>query len=215
MKDVFTPKKIMNQKTYQKRKALGVCVYCGSPKEEGRGSKCMCASCSEKQRAYKDETRKFLKNIGLCPKCGKNSLWGNEKMCLECSATAYEENRRNREKRNAYAKEYYKKSMEELKKLGLCRSCRKRNVEKGHTYCSTCLAKKRERSHGKVDIPRNERPSYGLCYICGRSLNGNKKICPQCSEKMTKNLPKMGDNIYWRRQNRLLGGAESCKSELS
>lgn len=48
--------------------------------------KVMCCECAEKQRIYRQETRKFLRNLGLCPRCGKNKLFGDEKECPECTA---------------------------------------------------------------------------------------------------------------------------------
>lgn len=171
----------------------------------------MCAECAEKQKIYQQETRKYLQNLGLCPRCGKNKLFGDEKECPECTAMMYEINQRSRERRNVTAMDYYRKDIKRLKEQGLCRSCRKRKVAEGHTYCSVCPAKKRERSReyrrkkDKIGLERSERPNYGFCYTCGNPIDREGRVCKRCAEMMTKNLPADRDkNVAWREDNRLV-----------
>lgn len=171
--------------------------------------KVMCAECAEKSKVYRQETREFLRNMGLCPRCGKNKLFGDEKECPECSAMMYEINQRSRERRSITAMDYYRKDIVRLKSEGLCRSCRKRKVAEGHTYCSVCLVKHRERGRiyrRKKDnaIDRSERPNYGLCYICGEPLDREGNVCVKCADKMTANLPKYRDNLAWKNENKLI-----------
>lgn len=151
-----------------------------------------------------------MRNIGLCPRCGKNKLFGDEKECPECTATMYEINQRSRKRRNVTAMDYYRKDIARLKEQGLCRGCRKRKVAEGHTYCPICLAKKREqgkeyrRKKDKIGLERSERPNYGFCCTCGESLDREGRICKKCAEIMTKNLPKKSDNLAWREDNKLI-----------
>lgn len=199
----------MSKTTYENRKKKGLCVKCGKvPPVEG---KVMCAECAEKQKIYQQETRKYLQNLGLCPRCGKNKLFGDEKECPECTAMMYEINQRSRERRNVTAMDYYRKDIKRLKEQGLCRSCRKRKVAEGHTYCSVCPAKKRERSReyrrkkDKIGLERSERPNYGFCYTCGNPIDREGRVCKRCAEMMTKNLPADRDkNVAWREDNRLV-----------
>lgn len=197
-------------KNYYKRKSMGLCVGCG--KVRPREGKVMCVECANKRKIYQRETREFLRNMGLCPRCGKNKLFGDEKECPECSAMMYEINKRSRKRRNINAMDYYRKDIMRLKSEGLCRSCRKRKAEEGHTYCSICLAKHRERGRTyrrkkeKTEIDRSERPNYGLCYICGQPIDREGRICVKCAEKMTANLPGHRDNLVWRNGNKLIFG---------
>ena len=170
----------------------------------------MCAECAEKQKIYQRETREYLRNMGLCPRCGKNKLFGDEKECPECTAMMHEINQRSRERRNVTAMDYYRKDIVRLKEQGLCRGCRKRKVVEEHTYCSICLAKHREqgkeyrRKKDKIGLERNERPNYGFCYTCGETLDREGRICKKCAETATKNLPKNSDNAYWRNNNKMI-----------
>lgn len=198
----------MSKTTYETRKSQGICVKCG--KVKAIQGKVMCAECAEKQRIYQRETREYLRNLGLCPRCGKSKLFGDEKECPECTAMMYEINQRSRERRNITAMDYYRKDIARLKSEGLCRSCRKKKVAEGHTYCPDCLAKRREqgkeyrRKKNKVDLDRNERPNYGLCYICGEVIDRQGRVCKKCAEKMTKNLPEKRYNKIWNKDNKLI-----------
>lgn len=198
----------MSKNTYQNRKEKGLCVICGKvPAREGRVA---CKQCAKKQEDYQRKTREFRRNLGFCSRCGKNKLFGKEKECPECVAMMYESNRKSRERRNVAAMDYYKKDIARLKEQGLCRSCRKRRVAYGHTYCENCLVKHRKQNKEyrirkeKNWLERSERPNYGLCYTCGKPLDRDGRICIKCAEKMTKNLPKTHDNKIWREDNKLL-----------
>lgn len=198
----------MSKTTYENRKSKGLCVKCG--KAQAIQGKVMCTECAEKQKIYQREIREFFKNMGLCPRCGKNKLFGDEKECPECSAMMYELNRKSRERRNVTAMDYYRKDIQRLKEQGLCRSCRKRKVAEGHTYCSVCLVKHRERSReyarkkSRIGLERSERPNYGLCYTCGNPLDRDGRVCRKCAEKMAKNLPAHRDNLSWRNNNKII-----------
>lgn len=187
---------------------------CGHKKTDD-GRVC-CNSCREKQREYKKKSRDFFKSIGLCPKCGENRLFGDEKMCPECLAKAYEYNRKSKEHRNISNADIYKKDIARLKSEGLCRGCRKRKVEGNHTYCQICLIKHRERGRkyraekSKDGITRSERPSYGLCYTCGNPIDvEGKRSCSNCQKIYKENLNKASERQdrsthVWRRMNNLI-----------
>ena len=198
----------MDKITYDKRKSLGLCVTCG--KEKSKEGYVCCEQCKEKQKNYQRENREYYRSLGFCPRCGKNKLFGQEKECPECLAKMYEWNIKSRQKRKFNASEWYKKDIAMLKENGLCRSCRKKPVKEGHTYCEVCLIKKRERGREyrakkKNDgINRSERPNYGLCYFCGDKIDRDGRCCRNCAEKATKNLPRINKNEIWRRDNILV-----------
>lgn len=180
---------------------------CGREKTTDR---VMCEECAEKSRIATQETRKYYKSLGLCPRCGKNKLFGDEKNCPECRAKMYEINKKSKKNQNFQQKEkireYYKKYSKKIKEQGICRRCAKRKVAEGHIYCSQCLIKHRteEKKRRDLGIDRSERPNYGLCYFCGDPLDRAGRACKACSEKMKRNLPKKHfENKYWRELNRL------------
>lgn len=192
----------MSKTTYNRRKEQGLCVICG--KTEPRQGGVTCEKCLEKQRNYQRETRQFYREIGICPRCGTNKLFGDEKTCPECLAREAVIRKKSRGKLKKTDAEYARENQERLKKLGLCRTGCGRKRAEGHTYCETCLVKHRERNQKKRQensLNRSERPSYGLCYTCGKALDREGGICVKCAEIMTKNLPKTRDNKYWRNSN--------------
>ena len=185
---------------------MGLCVNCG--KEKQNDNYVCCEKCKEKQKIYQRESREFYRSIGICPRCGKNKLFGNEKECPECLAKMYEINNRSKEKRKFNSAEWYKNDIRILKENGLCRSCRKKEVKAGHTYCEICLIKHRERRRDymreKTGISRSERPNYGMCYFCGAKLDRSGRSCQKCADRNTKNLQKTNTNEFWRKDNKLL-----------
>ena len=202
----------MGKNTYENRKAKGLCPNCGKERED-KNYVC-CQSCRDYQKKYNKETRRFLLDIRICPKCKKNRLFGSEKTCLECLAEIAEDRRSGKIKRKKYNKQQYLFRISRMKENGICRGCTRRKVESGKTYCSICLQKKRERAKrslvekNKINfIDRHERPSYGFCYFCGNPIDRDGRCCQKCADKMTANLPldRGGKNEYWRQQNKLIG----------
>lgn len=74
-----------SKKLYEKRKANNQCVNCGAILR-GRRGKTLCCKCSDKHIKYLNASIIFYKEYGLCPRCGKNKLFGNERNCPECRA---------------------------------------------------------------------------------------------------------------------------------
>lgn len=75
------------RKRYEERKASNLCVLCGKPLDrEG----VVCTACNSKRTAYGRELYKKLQAVGICPRCGKNLLYGDEKSCVECRAKSAE-----------------------------------------------------------------------------------------------------------------------------
>lgn len=195
----------MNKNQYQKNKENGRCVVCGKPARE---NKVHCEECRQKKAIYQRETRAFRVKMGLCPRCGKNKLFGDERTCPECLAQDMIYKKKSRENTGKTDMDYYKELQKQYAENNLCRTGCGRERFGGTTYCETCLIKHRERNKKyrmkKNGMERSERPSYGLCYTCGNSLDGNKRLCNKCSEKVKKNLPKKSGNEYWRKDNRMI-----------
>ena len=65
----------------------------------------------------------------------------------------------------------------------------------------------------KVGITRSERPTYGLCYCCGKPLDREGKKCIKCAAKVTNNLPRVKATEHWKKDNNLIfvGGKQDDK----
>lgn len=188
---------LMSTVTYTRRKSQGLCVRCGkTPEKTG----VYCEECKGKQRKTRKEYEDFVKTLKICPRCRKNSVEVGIN-CPECLEKEAKYRQKNKDKINNYMKDYYLKTKPILKEKGLCMQCRKRKVKAGHTMCERCLAKKREynKMYGTNDISRYERPSYGLCYVCGDNLDTENRICSKCKSKLTANLPKVPSG--WKDNN--------------
>lgn len=71
---------------YYRRKEAGLCVNCGKPLDIA-GVKC--SKCHDRANKDRRELISWYKENRICPTCRKNSLFGDEKMCIECSAKRY------------------------------------------------------------------------------------------------------------------------------
>jgi len=195
---------ISQQRLLEKRKLNGLCINCGkSLDSEG----IHCISCRKRINREVRETRHWYQDNGICPRCRKVSLMRGGKACPECNAEFANRTarirERNREEYNEKQRMTHKNIYNIRKEQGICTRCGKRKAIPEKTKCGICLDKD-AKAHRKCGISRNERPSYGLCYICGKPLDREGRICKKCAETMTANLPKDRDNANWRNDNKLI-----------
>lgn len=174
----FTLKDMYDSKYYrarvQKAKENNTCPQCNKPMDR-KGF--YCRECTDKKTIEIKKTRELRKELGLCPRCGKVELWGDEKVCLECSARDYENTMRTREKEhyNQVHREWSKRTHQEMIEKGICTRCRKRKADYGFKTCGVCRDKTRKRY-----IPQNtrqERVSKGLCFFCDNPTKKGYKVC--------------------------------------
>lgn len=199
----------------EKMKKNSLCVNCGKPLDRV-GS--LCEKCREQHTANSREVREFYKQHGLCPRCGKNKLIGDEKNCLECSAYGYEVTMRSRRSKGV---EHYNKAhadwarKEHAKRLenGICTRCGKRKADYGYKTCGICREKMRNQKRKKsIGTKRNEWVEKGLCYFCGEPVKPGYKVCekhyqtalesldnPKCKEATAK--MKKDNNKFFLRRN--------------
>ena len=122
-----------SRRYYQKRKENGLCRSCGKPLDrEGA----LCKICLKDQNQYKKETRDWLLDHKICPRCGKNDLFGDEKSCPECRAkeNGYVMKSRDGDGRLEYNKkhrEWAKKEHQRRIEVGICTRCGKRKADYG------------------------------------------------------------------------------------
>lgn len=140
----------------------GLCAKCGEKRDrEGW----YCSNCLVGERERSKRNREFCKSISICPYCGKNKLYGEEKRCLECYAkwkptwkNLSEETKIKYEKTNSKNKKIrYDKRSEN----GICTRCGKRKAEFGKKKCRLCLDRdalnhrnSRERNAKKIEEGR-------------------------------------------------------------
>lgn len=179
--------------TYQELRENGICVRC--KKRKAVEGKCRCNSCREKQRIYVNETRKFLQeNVRICPRCKKNRLYGEEKVCLECGAYEYKvtmesRKRKGREHYNKLHADWERREHKKRIENGICTRCGKRKADNGFKTCGICRAKNREQKRkNRTTENRNERYERGVCYFCENPIKEGYKVCEKHYEMNLKKL---------------------------
>ena len=171
---------IYRQRFAQKRKEQGLCLKCGkSLDREGT----YCTDCRKYINEQNTLLRYWYQEHRICPRCGKNDLFGDEKLCLECNAKAYEITMRSREK---LGKEHYNQQHSEWarnehqKRIseGICTRCGKRKADSGYKTCRMCRVKTKNYKRIKYGKPnRSERCKQGLCYFCDNPIKSGYKVC--------------------------------------
>ena len=155
------------------------------------------------------ETRAFYKSIGLCPRCGKNRVTGDEKNCPECRAKSAEYQKKWREK---HLDEYNQKQnvshrslYQKRKEAGLCTRCGKRPHLYNNQFCGVCREKRRTYVSGKrlqsKKLTRNERLEHGLCYFCGAEPLPGFKTCEKHHKIFAQNANQAREKVKERSRN--------------
>jgi DNA-directed RNA polymerase subunit RPC12/RpoP len=145
-----------------KQKALGLCVQCNNPPEDG---KTFCLACSTKIK----QARQKQKNSGLCIQCTNKAEIGRT-LCLKCLSAVNSRSIANRQKNIAEGK------------------CECGKQKPSHSYrCDRC----QEQHRAKAVRRRIRRKEKGLCITCGRPLAllgiTDKLKCTNCSEAFNWN----------------------------
>lgn len=198
---------IYQKRLLERRKTNGLCIDCGIELDRD-GVRCV--KCNTKHNEKNKADRKWYRENGICPRCRKNTLFGDEKECIECRATKYENTinsreRLGREHYNEVHKEWSKRTHHEMIERGICTRCRKRNADYGYKTCGICRGKIRNYKRIKYRKPdRRERYEQGLCYFCDNPIKDRYRVCEkhyqmnvekarsQNADKARKNLVKDG-----------------------
>ena len=171
---------IYKKRFLENRKANGLCIDCGN-KLDRDGVRCV--KCNEKHNEETNCERKWYKDNGICPRCRKNTLFGDENMCPECSASMYITNLRTKERLgkehcNYMHKEWAKKEYKRRSENGICTRCGKRNAMVPYKMCGICIEKDRKRKRIKYkESDRSDRYKQGLCYFCDNQVKDGYKVC--------------------------------------
>lgn len=169
---------------YRERKENGLCVKCG---EENDTDGVFCAKCREKVNRSKRMGYGYYISIGICPRCHKEKLYGDERACLMCSAERYgRQLNRDRDRANEIHRKSARKIYAESSAKGICTRCNKRKAVEGQKRCKMCIERVNEYRRAKRGIPRRMRPDFGLCYLCGDTAKEGQKVCARCHESITE-----------------------------
>lgn len=199
----------MSTSTYLTRKAEGRCTKCGVLLTDDRKGKTTCAACAKKNTEYKRLQKEQSRSFGICPRCNKNKLWGDEKNCPECRAINYAAKLRFYEKNKELSDELSrignKKRRERRKAERKCIYCDRdiSNLKDDVISCEYCRAKNRIRyKKYRPTKPKNEyiitiRKQLGVCPECGEELYENHGLCKKhyelqiCSHDYSKCRPRL------------------------
>lgn len=178
------------QQFIKRRKEQGLCIKCGKPLDrEG----VHCIACRKIISENERENRHWYQSHGICPRCGKNDLFGDEKVCPECNAKVYKNTMNSR---NKLGKEHYNQKHAEWAKKehykrieqGICTRCGKRNADYGFKTCGICRTNTRNYKRTKYGKPdRNERYKQGMCYFCNNPIKDGYKVCEKHYQINVKN----------------------------
>jgi hypothetical protein len=144
----------------------------------------------------------FYKTHGVCVSCHKEMAMVNNVRCPDCAdklakhdAENYQKLKSNPEYRCKMS-DYRRELRQRRRDAGICYVCGKRPVAKGYVRCRDCLTERRQKKDKryKNDIPRNERPSYGLCYFCGEKAEDGKRTCAKHYNQLATRLAEIRDN---------------------
>ena len=146
----------------------------------------LCSKCKEKDNEGKRKGYRYYIGIGICPRCHKEKLYGNERACLLCNADRYgRQLNRDKERYNEIHRKSSKKIYDESSAKGICTRCNKRKAVEGQKCCRMCIEKRDAYRRAKREgIPRKYRPDYGLCYLCGETVKEGQRVCAKCHEKI-------------------------------
>lgn len=137
-----------DKRYYESLKEKGLCLMC---RQELDRQGVYCTSCLGKRNAEQRKTRAFYKKNHICPSCGKNILYGDEKICIDCKAKRYiryhqkAEPLTNEEKTKM--REYNHSIYNERKERGICVRCGKYKAVRNRVRCVICLKRDMEEHH--------------------------------------------------------------------
>lgn len=164
----------------EKRKAKGVCTRCGKATD---GVHIHCDDC----RKYAKEGRDVYVQYGICNRCHREKIYGNEKTCPECKAevSLINTNYRmlHRQKINKRERELHKIHYEERKAKGICTRCGKNKASDGRFTCISCREKNNKEkrlAYVKILVDRPNR-----CRYCNNDSAPGYKVCEEHRQKLS------------------------------
>lgn len=159
---------------YQQMREKGLCFDCRKPLDRDG---IVCTSCKNKRNEYERGYYKMYIDRGICPRCRKNKILGDESNCVECRADHAERmivaRSRNRERYNSYTRDYNKRRRAECKENGICTKCMTRKATEGYLSCAKCRIKSRESKRTQYYKEKQE----GICRFCSNPVANGYRVC--------------------------------------
>ena len=175
----------------ERRKELGICRRCAKPLDRDG---VFCVECREFINKENREMRHWYQEHGICPRCFKNDILGDEKTCPECKArdTITRMKRAetvDRKQRNESHNEWARNKYAERVEQGICTRCGKRKADYGFKTCGICRAKDTETRRVRNGVKEKDwREQQGVCHFCDRPVKPGYKVC---EEHYHKNIEKL------------------------
>lgn len=165
-----------SEKCYRNRRGNNLCPRCGAELDrEGH----YCRRCRDKANEYQRENRAFYISVRVCPYCRKETLFGEERQCIECREKAYARRKpyteEQRERYNNRFRSQQRSLYRERAEKGICTRCGKRKPIKGKKKCKPCLIYDANK-HKKPPKEQKKKPE-GICYFCNNPVMTGKTIC--------------------------------------
>lgn len=186
---------------YEYRVKNHLCTCCGNKMDNLE--KKTCKKCIDYKNQWNKERRQKLKMLGICPRCGKNRIYENEKSCLECKKKIWEYDEKNREARLERNRTYCKKKYQQLKNDGICVSCYTRKNDGETIWCSICREKNRLKDAARRSQKGRNSWKYDKCYFCGNDRVEGSKCCEKHLKIYRDNASSL-DNSFWKNTNKNL-----------
>lgn len=152
---------------------------------------------SDYQNRYNKERYDYLKELGLCPRCGKKKHAVGFVLCEDCiyKMAIREKNKEAERERN---RNWYRTQKEN----GLCVSCGK-EAQSGKVFCAACADKKNQRrASRRIRSVKNECK----CIICKEPVFEEFKYCKEHYEQQRERMlsartraPKLKNDFLFAR----------------
>lgn len=145
----------------------------------------LCRRNERKDDNVTKENADFFLSLGLCSRCGKYKVFGDEKMCPECRARdaeyhakRYEDPEQKKQMIQAVIKTKNKRK-EYRRKQGLCIECGRRKPKEGIATCSICRERinRQKRARYQGATLRKQWVADGKCYLCGDECEKGYQVC--------------------------------------
>lgn len=167
------------------------CSAC-SARITSRNHSGLCRRCYQKKFA-RDQYRWHLDHK-ICPRCRLVRLGRDERLCPECRAAnlnqvskAYQDpvkKAKLQSKNRAMQRVIYNRRKEQ----GVCVKCGKMKEDERGTLCRKCKAKSSQWYHDKHITYTIDDGKTGLCHFCKKPNMPGRKVCPNCYERLIKQL---------------------------
>ena len=167
---------------------------------------------SDYMNLYMRERAQFLREHGMCTRCGKSKAEEGKRLCGDCAYKRSEylslvwSSKTPEEKKALYKKaaEYRAARRQERVANGLCTACGTKLRDARYKMCFECRLRKRRESckwrEKNGAISREQRLSGYYCIRCCKPIVPNgSRLCPECLDYCKKLCEYMRSRLGWRK----------------